>query len=447
MKIKTVRFAVVSLIVCIATAGIVSLIFWRGGEKSKDVDNIALFKEAIDIIRSRYVEKIEDKKLIQSAIDGMLGSLDPHSSFMPADSFKEMKVQMSGSFGGIGIEISMKDNKLTIIAPIEDTPGYRAGLKSNDHIWKIDDKPTKGMTINDAVSRMRGEKGTKVTLTVLRDGNGPPLIFTIIRDIIQTKSIRTRTVVPGIGYIRIGHFQETTGPEFTKSLQTLREQNNGALKGLIIDLRNNPGGLLNQAVQVADHFIGEGLSDGLVVYTEGREPSAKMKLSTRIGDKEPHYPIVILVNGGSASASEILAGAMQDHKRAIIMGTQTFGKGSVQSVMPLKDNAGLKLTTARYYTPSGRSIQAKGITPDIIVSRLAVPVQKKQAETSIKEKDLDGSLKPTDTPLPVNKTKESPPPAASPAMDDELNKDYQLSRAVELLNGLNLMQKMGKADK
>lgn len=443
MKIKPVRFAVTLIFTCIIVAGIISLVLWRGDEKSKDVDNIALFKEALELIRNRYVDKVEDKKLMQSAIDGMLASLDPHSSFMPADSFKEMKVQMSGSFGGIGIEISMKDNKLTIIAPIEDTPGYRAGLKSNDHIFKIDDKPTRGMTINDAVSRMRGAKGTKVTLTVLREGNSQPLSFTIIRDIIQTKSIRTRTVVPGIGYIRIGHFQETTGPEFTKSLNTLREQNGGTLKGLVIDLRNNPGGLLNQAVQVADHFIGEGLSDGLVVYTEGREPASKMKLSTRIGDKEPHYPIVILVNGGSASASEILAGAMQDHKRAIVMGTQTFGKGSVQSVMPMKDNAGLKLTTARYYTPSGRSIQAKGITPDIIVNRLTLAEQKQPAPPSIHEKDLDGSLKPETPPAAPSKEVVPKPAVSAAPVDDELKKDYQLSRAVELLNGLNLMQKIG----
>lgn len=444
MKIKPVRIAITFILACFIIAGIVSLFILKG-DRSRDVDNIALFKEAIGIIRARYVDKVEDKKLMQSAIDGMLASLDPHSSYMPADSFKEMQVQISGSFGGIGIEISIKDNKLTIIAPIEDTPGYRAGLKSNDHIFKINDKPTRGMSINDAVRRMRGEKGTKVTLTVLRDGNGQPLVFTIIRDIIQTKSIRTRTIMPGIGYIRIGHFQETTGPEFAKSLNTIREQNNGAIKGLIIDLRNNPGGLLNQAVQVADHFIGEGLGNGLVVYTEGRDPSSKMRLTSRVGDKEPHYPIVILVNGGSASASEILAGAMQDHKRAVIMGTQTFGKGSVQSVMPLKENAGLKLTTARYYTPNGRSIQAKGITPDIIVNSLTLPAQTKPVEPSIKEKDLDGSLKP-DTP-PSTTRKDNVPQPGKPAkpIDEELKKDYQLSRAVELLNGLNRMQIMGNA--
>jgi carboxyl-terminal processing protease len=353
-----------------------------------------------------------------------------------------MKVQMSGSFGGIGIEISMKDNKLTIIAPIEDTPGYRAGLKSNDHIWKINDKITRGMSINDAVGMMRGEKGTKVTLTIIREGNGAPFSVPIVRDIIQTKSLKARSVDAGIGYIRIGHFQETTGLEFAKSLKTLKDQNNGTIKGLIIDLRNNPGGLLNQAVEVANSFIGEGFSNGLVVYTEGREPSSKMKLSTKIGDKEPHYPIVILVNGGSASASEILAGAMQDHKRAIIMGTQTFGKGSVQSVMPLRENAGLKLTTARYYTPSGRSIQAKGITPDIIVNRLKPNEPPKTApETGLKEKDLEGRLKPADS-QPKNEVAPATAKPVDKKIDDEVKNDHQLARAIELLNGLEIMSRL-----
>jgi carboxyl-terminal processing protease len=358
-----------------------------------------------------------------------------------------MKVQMSGSFGGIGIEISMKDDRLTIIAPIEDTPGYRAGLKANDHIWKINDKLTKGLSINDAVGMMRGEKGTKVTLTIVREGNGAPFSVPIIRDIIQTKSMKSRNVAEGIGYIRIGHFQETTGIEFVKSLNSLKEQNGGAIKGLVIDLRNNPGGLLNQAVEVANNFIGEGFGNGLVVYTEGREPSAKMKLSTKIGDKEPHYPIVILVNGGSASASEILAGAMQDHKRAIILGTQTFGKGSVQSVMPMRENAGLKLTTARYYTPSGRSIQAKGITPDIIVNRLSPQEQQKSIKDSgIKEKDLEGRLKPADN-QPQKEVTESPAKPVVKKVDDEIKNDHQLARAVELINGLEIMSRLNQIKK
>jgi carboxyl-terminal processing protease len=426
---------VVMVVICVVFLG---FYLAKSSGHTTEQENIRLLKEVISIVKKEYVEEVETKKLLQSAITGMLSSLDPHSAYMPSDSFKEMKVQMSGSFGGIGIEISIKDNKLTIIAPIEDTPGYKAGLKANDHIWKINDKYTKGMSINDAVSMMRGEKGTKVTLTILRDGNGAPVTYPIIRDIIQTKSLKSRSIDTGIGYIRIGHFQETTGAEFAKSLKTLKEQNGGAIKSLIIDLRNNPGGLLNQAVEVANCFIGEGFSNGLVVYTEGREPSAKMKLSTKIGDKEPHYPIVVLVNGGSASASEILAGALQDHKRAIILGTQTFGKGSVQSVMPLRDNAGLKLTTARYFTPSGRSIQAKGITPDIIVNRLTPQVQKPSPEKDIKENDLKGRLNPS-TNKSIEEKKVVPEKPAALKTDEELKNDHQLARAIELLKGLEIM--------
>jgi len=443
MKNKLFRIILGLALTAIVTAAIVALLLWQNSQTTQNKDSIRLFKEAIGIIKKQYVEEVDSKKLMQSAINGMLSSLDPHSSFMPAESFKEMKVQMSGSFGGIGIEISMKDNKLMIIAPIEDTPGYRAGLKPNDHIWKIDEKLTRGMSINDAVSKMRGEKGTRVTLSILREGNGAPILFPIIRDIIQTKSLRSRTLEPGYGYIRIGHFQETTGPEFTKTLSTLKEQNSGHIKGLVIDLRNNPGGLLNQAVEVANNFIGEGLSNGLVVYTEGRDPSAKMRLSTKIGDKEPHYPIVVLVNGGSASASEILAGALQDHKRAIIMGTQTFGKGSVQSVIPMRDNAGLKLTTARYYTPSGRSIQAKGITPDIIVNPVIIQEQPvKATDGHVKEKDLDGSLKPIEKAPPKGKELQPVKPNQR-NVDEEIKRDFQLSRAMELLRGLEIMGKVG----
>lgn len=447
MKAKLLRILLISVLTVTALVVIMAVYLFKRVDLTSDQDSINLFREVISIVKEEYVEKVDSKKLLQSAINGMLSSLDPHSAYMPADSFKEMKVQMSGSFGGIGIEITIKDNKLTIIAPIEDTPGYRAGLKANDHIWKINDKITKGMSINDAVGMMRGEKGTKVTLTILREGNGPPSVVPIVRDIIQTKSLKSKDVAPGIAYIRIAHFQETTGAEFVKSLTAQKEKNGGAIKGLIIDLRNNPGGLLNQAVEVANSFIGEGFSNGLVVYTEGREPSAKMKLSTKIGDKEPHYPIVILVNGGSASASEILAGAMQDHKRAIIMGTQTFGKGSVQSVMPLKDNAGLKLTTARYYTPNGRSIQAKGITPDIIVNRLAPDIKKKNpAEEGIKENDLAGRLKPVEEPASKGKTEPEPKTVVTKT-DDDVKNDHQLARAIDLLKGLEIMGKMNPASK
>jgi carboxyl-terminal processing protease len=446
MNAKLFRYSLIGIFISILIATIAALLIWKvPRQKTDERDMLRLFKEVTSIIKTQYVEEVDGKKLMQSAINGMLSSLDPHSTYMPSDSFKEMKVQMSGAFGGLGIEISIKDNKLTVISPIEDTPAWRAGIKSNDHIWKINDKQTRGMSITDAVSRMRGEKGTSVTLSIMREGSEKPLVFPLVRDIIQTRSLKSRSLESGIVYIRIAHFQETTGAEFLNSLNTLREKAGGTLKGLVIDLRNNPGGLLSQAVEVANHFIGEGLSDGLVVYTEGREPSSRMKLSTKIGDKEPHYPIVVLVNGGSASASEILAGALQDHRRAVIMGTQTFGKGSVQSVIPLKDNAGLKLTTARYYTPKGRSIQAKGITPDIIVNRIALPDAPKKPEERLRENDLEGRLLPKTGPqspaidkVPLQKSIK-PPNMPSDPLAEELKKDYQLSRALELLRGIELM--------
>ena len=453
MKSKLFRIALGLVLVSIIAAGVIGVIFWKGSRQTADVDSLKLFKEVLFTVKKQYVEEVDTKKLLQSAIQGMLASLDPHSDYMPPDSFKEMRVQMTGSFGGIGIEISIKDNKLIVISPIEDTPAYRAGIKAYDHIWKIDNKLTKGMSINDAVKLMRGEKGTRVTLTILRNGSAKPYVFPLIRDIIKTKSLRSRTLVPGFGYIRIAHFQETTGPEFTKALKTLHEQNNGKLRGLVIDLRNNPGGLLNSVVEVADHFVGEGFNNGLIVYTEGRDPNSRMKLTSRIGEKEPHYPIVVLINGGSASASEILAGALQDHKRAVIVGTKSFGKGSVQSIIPLRDKAGLKLTTARYYTPSGRSIQAKGITPDIIVNQVDLSTAKKQPDNHIRENDLDGKLAPTDTPTPdtehaKEKTKpKAEPPAKGPAQDLELKNDFQLSRALELLQGMEVMERLGVAGK
>ena len=437
MKSKLFRIALGLVLVSIIVAGVIGVIFWKGSRQTADVDSLKLFKEVLFTVKKQYVEEVDTKKLLQSAIQGMLASLDPHSDYMPPDSFKEMRVQMTGSFGGIGIEISIKDNKLIVISPIEDTPAYRAGIKAYDHIWKIDNKLTKGMSITDAVKLMRGEKGTRVTLTILRNGSAKPYVFPLIRDIIKTKSLRSRTLVPGFGYIRIAHFQETTGPEFTKALKTLHEQNNGKLRGLVIDLRNNPGGLLNSVVEVADHFVGEGFNNGLIVYTEGRDPNSRMKLTSRIGEKEPHYPIVVLINGGSASASEIVAGALQDHKRAVIMGTQSFGKGSVQSLIELSDHSGLRLTTARYYTPSGRSIQAKGITPDIIVERLELPTGEKKDSMHIREKDLENHFEDKETSdkkekLPAYKT------------DEQIKNDYQLLRALDLLKGWDILKQVIK---
>nr|WP_246525541.1 S41 family peptidase [Geomobilimonas luticola] len=403
-----------------------------------DQDYLNLFRQVIGTVDKSYVEKVEPKKLMQSAITGMLASLDPHSAYLPPEPFKEMNIQMSGSFGGLGIEITMKDGKLTVVSPIEDTPAFRAGIKPNDHIAKIDDKPTRGLTITEAVNRMRGKQGTKVTLSILREGSPTPLVFPLVRATIQTKSLKFRTLEPGYGLVRISHFQQHTGDEVVAALDKLRGQNDGTLKGLIIDLRNNPGGLLESCTQVAGRFIGDRLDNGLIVSTRGRLPDANQQLTASIGPKEPPYPIVVLINGGTASASEILAGALQDHKRAIVMGTQSFGKGSVQSVITLRDGAGLKLTTALYYTPSGRSIQAKGITPDIVVGNIDLKEAKKQTTPEFHEKDLDGHMI-----VPEKGDTQPPSPATRPSTpakpDGELAGDYQLFRALELLRGLDVM--------
>jgi carboxyl-terminal processing protease len=381
-----------------------------------------------------------------------------------------MQISTSGSFGGLGIEITIRDGKLTVISPIEETPAFRAGIRPGDHIALIDGVPTRDMTINDAVKRMRGPKDTRVTLTILRKGSEKPVVVPLVRDIIQVKSLRFRTLEPGYGYLRIMQFQARTGADLTTALETLKKENGGTLQGLILDLRNNPGGLLDQAVSVANHFIGDRLDNGLIVYTRGRQESSRQNYSATIGDKEPLYPMVVLINGGSASASEIIAGALQDHGRAVIMGTQSFGKGSVQSIMGLPNNAGLLLTTAKYYTPKGRSIQAKGITPDIVVESLVLNGKTKPEGNSFREKDLDnhitdGAKQPA---LPVQPQKpgnpapprlptppQTPDTRQKPPVDDfhlptktltdeQAKQDYQLLRALDLLKGWELLKKAAK---
>nr|WP_223913366.1 S41 family peptidase [Geobacter sp. AOG1] len=433
------RFFLLVAGVTIATLAVMSSMqFVKRTVTRSDQYYLDLFRQVIGTVEKNYVEKVESKKLMQSAITGMLASLDPHSAYLPPEPFKEMNIQMSGSFGGVGIEITLKEGKLTVVSPIEDTPAFRAGIKPNDHIVKIDDKPTRGLTITEAVNRMRGQKGTKVTLTILREGNTKPLVFPLVRAIIQTKSVKYRLLEPGYGLLRISQFQLHTGDEVVAALDKLRGQNGGTLKGLVIDLRNNPGGLLESCTQVAGRFIGDRLDNGLIVSTRGRIPTANQQLTASIGEKEPLYPIVVLINGGTASASEILAGALQDHKRAIVMGTQSFGKGSVQSIITLRDGAGLKLTTALYYTPSGRSIQAKGITPDIIVGSIDLKGVKKQTIPEFHEKDLDGHIDMPEKGEPQTHSPATKPPTPAKP-DDELTGDYQLFRAMELLRGLDVM--------
>lgn len=415
---------------------------------NKEYEYIGLFTDVMTIVKKSYVEEVDSKKLIYGAINGMLAALDPHSSFMSPDTFKDLKVETKGAFGGLGIEISMKDGVLTVIAPIEDTPAQRAGIKAGDQILKIDDRFTKDLSITESVKRMRGAKGSKIILTIMREGFERPKEFTLVRDIIQIKSVKSRLFDNGYGYIRIAQFQERTDEDMAKALKTLVSENNGKpLAGLVLDLRNDPGGLLDQAVRVSDHFIENGK---LIVYTEGREKESRMQFTASARTKEPGYPVVVLINSGSASASEIVAGALQDHQRAIVMGTQSFGKGSVQTIIPLSDESGLRLTTARYYTPNGRSIQAKGITPDITVEQIELPKQASRRDSMfIREKDLENHFENTEDTKKTGNTKDTAKdPAAETADDikkaaDPLKSDYQLVRALDLLKGWEIFKKMG----
>ncbi|MFM9836220.1 MAG: S41 family peptidase [Methylophilaceae bacterium] len=343
------------------------------------IDDLRVFAEVFSKVKTDYVEPVEDKKLINEALTGMLAGLDPHSTFMDADAYKDLQAGTQGEFGGLGIEVAMEDGLVKVVSPIEDSPAYKAGLKPGDLIMKLDDTQVRGLSLNDAVKKMRGAPDTKIVLTVLRKSEPKPLTFSLVRAIIKSQSVKNKYIEKDYGYVRITQFQEHTGEDLAKALKSLHDQNKGPFKGLVLDLRNNPGGLLDSAVGVSAAFLPK---DNLVVYTEGRAPDSKMQLSATpqdyarrgrgdyLKDLPADYkkvPMVVLVNAGSASASEIVAGALQDHKRATILGIQSFGKGSVQTILPMNNGSAIKLTTARYFTPNGRSIQAKGIVPDITV--------------------------------------------------------------------------------
>jgi carboxyl-terminal processing protease len=350
--------------------------------------SLEVFSNVLSLIQKNYVEDVDTNEVLQGAIKGMLTSLDPHSSYLKPDDFKELKMETKGSFDGIGIEITIKDSVLTVVSPIEGTPGDKAGLKAGDKILRIGKELTKDMTLMEAVKKLRGPKGTSVIISVHREGWSEMQEFTIVRDVIPLHSVKSKILEPGYIYLRVTNFQENTTKDFKEALKELSER--GRIRGLVIDLRNNPGGLLAQSVKISDIFI----EDGLIVSTKGRVKEQNTEYTARPDNDKHEYPIVVLVNEGSASASEIVAGALQDHKKALIVGTQTFGKGSVQTIIPMSNGAGLRLTTARYYTPSGRSIQAKGIEPDIIVEPLpqeapAEPVKKKDSKPQfLREKDL-----------------------------------------------------------
>jgi carboxyl-terminal processing protease len=389
--------------------------------------NLKLFNEALTLIEKNYVEEIDPKTVIEGAIKGMTKSLDPHSAFMTADMYKELQVDTKGVFGGLGIEITIQNDILTVVSPLEDTPAYKVGIKAQDQIIAIDGKSTKGFTIFDAVHKLRGARGSEVTITVIRKGLTKPKDYTIVRDIIKIVSVKHKMVEDNIGYIRVVQFQEGTDNEIKKALKIIMSQGQ-PLKGLILDMRNNPGGLMDQAVKVSDIF----LKSGVVVSTKGRIRTADNVYSAHDDGNEPTDPVIVLINGGSASASEIVAGALHDNGRAILLGTQTFGKGSVQVVIPLDDGSALKLTTAKYYTPGGNDIQAKGITPDIEVEYVQQNNNNNKSDSAIiSEKDLQGHLKGEQE--DVREQKEESP---------HTQYDSQLQHAIDLLKSWRIFKTM-----
>jgi carboxyl-terminal processing protease len=402
------------------------------------LDELRTFTEVFSKIKNDYVEPVEDRKLLEDAIRGMLAGLDPHSAYLDKESYEDLQEGTTGEFGGLGIEVGMEDGFIKVIAPIDDTPAQKAGIKAGDLIIKLDETPVKGLSLNDAVSRMRGKPGTKIILTIVREREEKPLQITIIRDIIKVNSVRAKTLEPGYGYLRIASFQANTGPDLRQELKQLKTDNNNDLKGLVLDLRNNPGGVLNAAVDVADLF----LDKGLIVYTEGRIKDSQLRFNAKPVDDVRNTPIVVLVNEGSASASEIVAGALQDHRRAVIMGQKTFGKGSVQTILPMSNETAVKLTTAKYFTPSGRSIQASGIVPDIIIDKLAVKKIEDSVNGIIKEANLSGHLE-------NDQIKDQPITEQDPELkgQEDVDKiplsisDYELYEAMNVLKGMVLTGK------
>ena len=398
------------------------------------VEELRTFSDVFGRIKNDYVVDVDDKELIENAIRGMLSGLDPHSSYLDAEQFTELQVGTTGQFGGLGIEVGMENGFVKVIAPIDDTPAQRAGVQSGDLVIRLDDTPVKGMTLNEAVKVMRGEPGSDIELTIVREGLDQPLKITITRDIIKVKSVRARMLAPGFGYLRISQFQSKTAENMVDAIKDLKKENKASLRGLVLDLRNNPGGVLNGAVAVSDAF----LKKGMIVYTEGRIADSRLRFNATPDDVIDGAPLVVLVNQGSASASEIVAGALQDHKRAIIVGVQTFGKGSVQTILPLSSNSALKLTTARYYTPSGRSIQAEGITPDIELESIEVAAIERNIEP-LKEADLTGHLENGNG----KSDKKSDKKSADAEEDDVALSpadDYMLYEALNLLKGLVILQ-------
>lgn len=394
-------------------------------------DEIRRFTDAFAEIKANYVEEVSDNTLLENAIRGMLDGLDPHSSYLNKEDFSDLQESTSGEFGGLGIEVTMENGFVKVVSPIDDTPAQRAGILPGDVVIRLGDKPVKGMSLNDAVKLMRGKPGTSIELTIVREGAEAPIRLSVERDIIRIKSVRGELLEPGYAYVRLSTFQTRTGRDMVELIENLIKKNKSNLKGLILDLRNNPGGVLSSAREVADAF----LDGGLVVYTKGRTEDSEMRYNATPGDVINGTPMVVMVNGGTASASEIVAGAIQDHVRGIIMGSNTFGKASVQTVLQLDDGAAIKLTTARYYTPKGRSIQAEGIKPDIKLRQARVELLDSDEIEPVKESDLSRHLDNPQLKEDTGKTGKENKQKQSLA-----KRDYQLFEALNLLKGLNLLQ-------
>ncbi len=446
MRLKALRITLATMaLIALVAAATVLIPHPAKSATDAEYERMRVLTEVLSEIQSKYVEKVPPEKLITNAIKGMVSALDPHSAYLTPEEYKDLQIETKGSFFGVGIEITMRDGVLTVVSPIEGTPAYKAGVESGDRIIKIDGKLTKGMSMMDAVKAIRGPKGTKVTLTVLREGAGQLKDIAITRDLIPLRSVRYYLLEPGYGYVRISNFQENTTEDLIKALKVLQDQQ-VPIKGLVLDLRNDPGGLLQEAISVADQF----LSEGVIVSTKGRVASQDMVFRATPQMAAGDYPMIVLVNNGSASASEIVAGALQDHRRALILGVQSFGKGSVQTIVPLDDKGALRLTTARYYTPGGRAIQAKGIQPDLVVP-FEPPAKKKETPNreTIREKDLTGAMPAEkDVTKPQAEKPETPAEHKKEAKllypKDRLERDNQLTRALDLLKAWQVFERINE---